>query len=801
MDVLLKSIPIYTNQEEIQRLQLEPNAETLVADQISAVVNELASELLASVATELASPNVHGCIKDLTKAEELRTSGNAFFAKGKYLAAVAKFSESLRFLPPLEAETYAKVLCNRALCLSKLKLHKLAEYDSTEAIAIKPDHAKAFYRRAIAHRDQNNLSSAKSDAQRAVKLLEEQTASTEEAEALLTSLLEKCKIDAGGGDGLQKNEPMWTTTHSVPQDLWNDDNDESTKTTPNSAAAATNVPLNWSCSLPEISKLTEARTLVDPKTSLKLAESPKLGRHLVVNNPKLEENTDIILDQPVAHVLEKHQRLHRCGHCCKELPLGGAYFWPCTACSIAVFCSRECRDENVHHVAGGPECGVPWTALLPPEAVLAVRLASRLKRDQGNDNSSSSNNSSSVGGGAASKVVSSLQTCFSEIDTEEAIWRATMACAAHAAYTIAYQRSLKAPATTSTPFSIADIVRALGIIKINGLAITPPVFGSKEDSVGIAIYPISSFLSHSCATANVSVRFEGTTAIIRTLSALEAGTPLLHCYGPQAGEMTTKQRRMMLKDQYHFYCECDGCVVRSDGGTGTDKNEEVEKEAEMVGLRCSLTKGCLGAIQVPVCSSSVPGSSSIDAGIASKYDLSIEDEEKNSVRVVGCTKCGKVLSEVDWNTKIAPCLAKALECYSTGCRMLEMAEEEHSNKEIEKAVKLLEESLKIRQELLHKHNQVLGATHNALSWVEEEYNSKKHSNKIIHLKACLEIAERLFPAESTNIAFERLKLGTLLQQSESKDDIKQGKDLVSAAMITLERYFGNAAAAVTDENL
>ncbi|KAG7672585.1 hypothetical protein Ndes2526B_g08893 [Nannochloris sp. 'desiccata'] len=828
MEVLLKSITLYTNQEEIQKLQSQPNAEELVAEQISAVINELASELLTSVATELSSPNVYGCVKDFDKSEELRTSGNALFSRGKYLEAVQQFSKSLALLncsnssSALEAETCAKVLCNRALCLSKLKLHKLAEFDSTEAISIKPDHAKAFYRRSIASLHQNNISSAIIDAERAVRLLKDQDASAEEAEALLASLLEKCSMNSNstdnvGGGGAAEEEPTWTT-HSVPQDLWNEKPDENNKNTADSAAS---VRIAWSCSLSEISKFTETR-LMD-QSSIKLTESARLGRHLIVGTHEIEGNNDIIKDQPVAHALEKYQRLRRCGHCCQELPLGGAYFWPCRACCVVLFCSKECRDHgNVHHVEGGPECGVPWTVLLPPEVVLAVRLACRLKRDQErdmyiNDNIGATTSNSS------SKVVSSLETCFSKMDTEEAIWRATTACAAHAAYTIAYQRSNCFADSTIIPITIAEVLRALGIVHLNGIAIVPPAFGSEADSIGIGVYPVASFLSHSCIP-NVSVRFQGNTAIIRALSTLSAGASLFHSYGPQAGEMTTAQRRMMLKDQYHFFCECDACAVRS-GGTGTDKIE-IEKEAEMVGLKCT-TEVCLGAMPVPVCSTSatgsdgaaVPGSTIIDAGICSKYDLSIEDEHrtlKNNMGVVGCTKCGAELPEVEWNSKIAPRLAKASKCYSTSCGMLEAAEkgEKCTTKDIKMAVAVLKESLKIRQELLHRYNQVVGATHSALSWVEEEgfiatvakkdankknkkeAGKRESSNIILHSRASLEIAERVFPHDSTNIAFERLKLGTLLQENGSKDDVKQGKNLVSAAITTLERYFGSEAAAI-----
>ena len=62
----------------------------------------------------------------------------------------------------------------------------------------------------------------------------------------------------------------------------------------------------------------------------------------------------------------------------------------------------------------------------------------------------------------------------------------------------------------------------------------------------------------------------------------------------------------------------------------------------------------------------------------------------------------------------------------------------------------------------------------------------------------MEVAERLFPTESTNVAYEKLTLGTMLQQEGSESSLKEGKDLVTAAMATLERHYG---AAPTEEGV
>lgn len=51
-----------------------------------------------------------------------------------------------------------------------------------------------------------------------------------------------------------------------------------------------------------------------------------------------------------------------------------------------LYCSPDCRSADPGHQRGeleggsrrGPECGVPWALLLPPDAVLGVRIAAKL---------------------------------------------------------------------------------------------------------------------------------------------------------------------------------------------------------------------------------------------------------------------------------------------------------------------------------------------------------------------------------------------------------------------------------------
>lgn len=62
-----------------------------------------------------------------------------------------------------------------------------------------------------------------------------------------------------------------------------------------------------------------------------------------------------------------------CHFCLKALPQYAGI--PCRACPLAWYCCARHRDLDIHHVPGGPSCGVPWPALLPEHLVLATKLA------------------------------------------------------------------------------------------------------------------------------------------------------------------------------------------------------------------------------------------------------------------------------------------------------------------------------------------------------------------------------------------------------------------------------------------
>lgn len=92
----------------------------------------------------------------------------------------------------------------------------------------------------------------------------------------------------------------------------------------------------------------------------------------------------------------------------------------CRRCPMPTYCSAACRAADPCHQPGGPECGQPWSVLLPAEAMAALRLARRL--------------AAAPPGSAAVSQVESLGTHFEQLDPTEVTQLAALAAVTHATW-------------------------------------------------------------------------------------------------------------------------------------------------------------------------------------------------------------------------------------------------------------------------------------------------------------------------------------------------------------------------------
>ena len=326
-----------------------------------------------------------------------------------------------------------------------------------------------------------------------------------------------------------------------------------------------------------------------------------------------------------------------------------------------------------------------------------------------------------------------------------AIWRGALARASAGA----------AALTTADAMSVADCLRALCQIRINGAALLPWEHAAAEDAIGLGMFPVASLLTHACRP-NVSVRFEGKTQIVRTPGPLPAATPLLHCYGPQAGEMTTAQRRSMLQDQYCFLCKCPACAAPAAAEVG------------MAGLRCA-DSACDGAVPAP---------GEADSGLVSEFGVAGSGGDGGAA----CTLCGGVLSPSQWNSEVRPELERARELYATAYQHWNEADraESEGRPTAQKTstaarTRCLAESLAIRQKRLHATNQVLGATHGAYAWACEAGGDVEGAAR--EARASLEVAAAHYQSGSTQIAFLERELALRLKALyEATGDAAAGEE-------------------------
>lgn len=634
LDALYKIVLSYVNLEKISELQQQPNGIELVVKHVSKCTPSTAP---TDIIKDLIEENVLGCEKDNLRASELREAANKTFASKEYGQAARIYSDALRYLSLTAEENLdaSKILCNRALTLYRLGEYTKAEKDCSVALKYQCSNVKALYWRAMARYNIGNEPGFQADAQQCIDILGQHHADSGKLKDLL--VVKACHTD-------QKKEKLvkdFQPNCERPQES----------------------ELEKDVSSPLIS---DAQAILQQKRiliTLKVQDTKELGRHIISREP-VAEGTDLFEDLPFAHAMQKGYRLKHCATCLRSLS-DQLIYWPCIRCASVVFCSLECRDkEEKFHKPGNEECGFAWPSVLPVETVLALRFARQMLCKGGPDLQHDQS------------IMGSLLHHFKNLSPEAAVFESLVALVLHALWLKAVAKSSCHSGVMISPESI---LLALCVIRINAMAITDSASSnrSRDGAVGLGIYPVASFLTHSC-TPNVSIRFDGVRLTTRSVEKLPALSTLLHCYGPQSGEMTSRQRQMMLKHQYGFDCHCLAC------------SHPPDTEMEMIGLACSTAK-CRGAI-LPPCP--------LKAGLVSAHDLLYSEEEAS------CSTCGAMLDLMEWQNYIKPRLETAREAFTVSSTSVDG---------IEHCISQLQLSLNVRRSFLHMHNQLVGETHSRLA--------------------------------------------------------------------------------------
>lgn len=73
-----------------------------------------------------------------------------------------------------------------------------------------------------------------------------------------------------------------------------------------------------------------------------------------------------------------------------------------------------------------------------------------------------------------------------------------------------------------------------------------------------AIFPRISMFNHSC-NPNIRNRFNNSELMVYARRNIGDGDEIFNCYGPNDKLNPCKERQELLKQQYHFQCDCLSC--------------------------------------------------------------------------------------------------------------------------------------------------------------------------------------------------------------------------------------------------
>jgi STIP1 family protein 1 len=102
-------------------------------------------------------------------ADSIKAEGNTLFAKGKYKAAIDKYTEAIAVCPGI-----AVLYVNRALCHKKLSAWEAVIKDARAALQLQSDLLKAHYVLGVALSQQGNHPQGISHLQKALEAAREQ---------------------------------------------------------------------------------------------------------------------------------------------------------------------------------------------------------------------------------------------------------------------------------------------------------------------------------------------------------------------------------------------------------------------------------------------------------------------------------------------------------------------------------------------------------------------------------------------------------------------------------------------------
>ncbi|KAK0060383.1 SET and MYND domain-containing protein 4 [Biomphalaria pfeifferi] len=539
--------------------------------------------------------------------------------------------------------------------------------------------------------------------------------------------------------------------------------------------------------------------------ALTLNNMPEKGRHLLANR-FIPKGSSIIVERPFAAVLLPDQYENLCHHCFSKLPVTSI---GCDQCTYVQFCNEvckeaswtsyhktECRYLDLLHSVGIAHLSlrIVLCAKLPflkdfllnnqkyrlSDDVLAKGLNQNGKYDRSYisvyDLMTHEENTEPLDMLQYTLTAALLLTTlihsgvFHQVDAS-----GDAKCVSHSL--IDFMLGMKQDSTEKLPADISDVgdllLRHILQLVCNAHAITSLQAVSRPDEVSqthdteqmenillkkarnckLFKNELEQFSSKSKRkrdySGQVSLSFIGDTLIVRTVHDVNSGEEIFNCYGPHHCRMRREERQEILKSQYHFDCFCTRC---SSGDSCKERFSALKCPScrgvllilhleQMFNLLYSYDH-CLKALKCPSC-----------GGVLLKTNT--------------CANCGHTL---DGQTcaELKKKLDITGELFSQGVHMMSRKQFEAISKIVDKtisdAIKLLEDCLRQRQNILYQDHKDLALVQDALARCYA--STGDFSQSADHLYSSISLARQMYGDKSVEYSHELLKLAEVLFNAE-----------------------------------
>ncbi|XP_044738180.1 SET and MYND domain-containing protein 4 [Chrysoperla carnea] len=303
-------------------------------------------------------------------------------------------------------------------------------------------------------------------------------------------------------------------------------------------------------------------------SKIKIEHNQKMGRHVIAVD-QIQPGELIAIERPYIAVLLRSANYKNCAYCCHYTlnPI------PCVQCPFVLFCDDKCQKlgyESFHRY----ECQLLnsiYKLNIPKMALLALRIALVARNEYRNIAEMNETNPSLIGlvPDSTNKDKMILDTNYTGIhyliaNTEhfpinELLHKTVIASIL---LNLLKQTDFFDEDQSMVEIAAELLLRHLQTAPSNFHQITATKVLGEEMSENISFaegaFPFLSMLNHSCAPNVFRISY-GTVEVLRALRLINAGEQLFDNYGYHHALLKKIERKLELKDQYFFDCQCEAC--------------------------------------------------------------------------------------------------------------------------------------------------------------------------------------------------------------------------------------------------